>query len=147
MKHSSLDELQRVAAIHKDRPAETPMSRSDRLARWGELLDKQPHRILSTFPGTEYQTVEARDVMRDDNSPIAVAFADPVLRADGMRDDSYGEAKRFFEISDWQLHDILCYCHHGSTMKAETAARRVRAAAATRPPGGVLSRMRQALVG
>jgi hypothetical protein len=81
MKHSSLDELQRVAAIHADRPAETPMPRNDRLARWAELLERQPHRVLSTFPGTEYQTVEARDVMRDDDSPISVAFADPVLRA------------------------------------------------------------------
>jgi hypothetical protein len=147
MKHSTLDELQRVAAVHTDRPAKPPMTRSDRLARWAELLEKQPYRILSTFPGTEYQTVEARDVMRDSDSPIAVAFSDPILRTEGMRDDTYGEAKRFFEISDWQLHDILCYCHFGSTMTAETAAKRVRAAAAAKTPGGLLGRVRQAIGG
>jgi hypothetical protein len=64
-----------------------------------------------------------------------------------MRNDSYGEAKRFFEISDWQLHDILCYCHYGSTMTAETAAKRVRAAAAAKAPGGLLNRVRQAIGG
>jgi hypothetical protein len=146
MKHNSLDELQRVAVVHAE-PANEPMSRSDRLARWAELLERQPHRLLSTFPGTEYQTVEARDVMRGDESPISVAFADPLLRGEGMRDDTYGEAKRFFEISDWQLHDILCYCHYGSTMTAETAARRVRAAITTRTPGGIFNRVRQAISG
>jgi len=146
MKHTSLDELQRVALVHTD-PAQEPMTRGDRLARWAELLEKRPRRVLSTFPGTEYQTVEARDAMRGDDSPISVAFADPVLRGEGMRDDTYGEAKRFFEISDWQLHDILCYCHYGSTMTADTAAKRVRAAATPKTPGGLFNRVRQVISG
>src|SRR3546814_6196482 len=69
---------------------------------------------------------ETREAIRVANSPISVAFDDPVLRADGMTDDSYGEAKRFFGISDQQLHAIVCYCHFCSTMSAESAALRVR---------------------
>jgi hypothetical protein len=49
--------------------------------------------------------------MRGDGSPISVAFEDPVLRAAGLENDNYGEAKRFFELTDGQLHEIICYCH------------------------------------
>jgi hypothetical protein len=50
----------------------------------------------------------ARAAMRSDSSPISVAFADPVLRAAGLENDSYGEAKRFFKLTDRQLHKIIC---------------------------------------
>jgi hypothetical protein len=89
----------------------------------------------------------ARDDMRADDSPISVAFADPVLRAAGLKNDTYGEGKRFFEITDWQLHDILCFCHFGATMTAETAAWGVRAANAGRSGPGLFLRMRQAITG
>ena len=55
-----------------------------------------------------------------------MAFADPVLRLQGMQSDTYGEAKRFFELSDRALHNIVCYCHVGATMQAGRAARYVR---------------------
>lgn len=64
--------------------------------------------------------------MRDDDSPLAVAFEDTILRAQGLRDDTYGEAKRFFELTDWQLHEIVCHCHVGATIRARWAASRVR---------------------
>ena len=66
--------------------------------------------------------------MRSSGSPLWVAFEDPVLRAEGLTSDTYGEAKRFFELTDRQLHNIVCYCHHGVTMTAETTARHVWAA-------------------
>jgi hypothetical protein len=147
MKHNTLDALQRVAQVRPEQSRTAPMTRSERLERWAELLERQPRRLLATFPGTEYQTAERRDVMRGDDSPISVAFGDPILRSEGMRDDTYGEAKRFFEVSDWQLHDILCYCHYGASMTAETAARGVRAAIHSRNAAGLLSRVRQAISG
>jgi hypothetical protein len=103
------------------------MTRRERLERWAELLSREPTRRLSTLAGTEYQPTVTRDGMRSLGSPISVAFGDPVLRVEGLTDDTYGEAKRFFELSDWQLHDIVCYCHHNASMTAEAAARRVRA--------------------
>ena len=53
---------------------------------------------------------------RGDDTPLSIAFADPVLRAEGLADDSYGAAKRFFGLSDGQLHYVVCSCHCGATM-------------------------------
>ncbi|MDZ4226342.1 MAG: hypothetical protein U1C66_02540 [Patescibacteria group bacterium] len=123
------------------------MTRKQKLERWAELLDVKTGQRLNTLHGTEYQMGLTREDMRADNSPISVAFKDPVLRTAGLRDDTYGEAKRFFELTDWQLHDILCYCHFGSTMTAETAARGVRAANTGKPGPGLFLRMQQAIRG
>jgi hypothetical protein len=84
--------------------------------------------------------------MRGDSSPISVAFEDPVLRATGLESDSYGEAKRFFELSDRQLHEIICYCHFGRTVNAATAARHIRAAITGRQPS-MFARLHGAFVG
>lgn len=126
MEHKTLDQVGRVAEVRVDR-ARTPLTRDERLIRWAELLERQPERRLNTLLETEYQAWETREAIRVANSPISVAFDDPVLRADGMKDDCYGEAKRFFGISDQQLHSIVCYCHFGTTMSAEAAALRIRA--------------------
>ena len=42
-----------------------------------------------------------------------------------------GDAIGFFGVSELELHNILCFCHYGETMSAETAAARVRAMAAS----------------
>lgn len=128
MKHQTRDQLQTLAEI-QPQPQAT-MTRNERLERWAELLERDPQRRLSTLSGTEHQLAGSRARMRNANSPITVAFADRELRAAGMRDDTYGEAKRFFEIGDWQLHDIVCHCHFGETMNAASAAREVRMAMA-----------------
>jgi hypothetical protein len=147
MKHRTAEELRRVAEVYRERPRDVVMSRGERLARWAEILEQQPGRHLSTLHGTEYRMGAARDDMRADNSPISVAFSDAILRAEGLKNDTYGEAKRFFGVSDWQLHDILCYCHYGVTMAAAAAARGVRAAIAGDPNPGVFARMRHMIVG
>ena len=134
MKHQTLEQLQVVAEVDQAHLYQA-MSRSERLERWAELLEQNPDRRLSTLHQTEYQPVRARAAMRGDGSPISVAFEDPVLRATGLENDSYGEAKRFFELSDRQLHQIICYCHFGRTVNAATAARHIRAAIAGRKPG------------
>jgi hypothetical protein len=35
-------------------------------------------------------------------------------------------AKRFFELTDRQLHRIICYCQFGATVSAATAAHHLR---------------------
>lgn len=132
MRHQTLDQLHAVAEVQLDltetglRPTE--MTRTQRLERWAELLEQQPGRILAALEGTEHRPPPDRDVMRGDGSPISVAFDDPTLRAEGLEGDNYGEAKRFFELNDHQLHEIVCYCHVGATMHAGRAAQCVRAA-------------------
>jgi len=145
MKHQSLEQLKAIAEVNPDdlRPA---LTRRERLLRWAELLERQRDRRLATLHGTEYQPPEKRAEMRSADSPITVAFQDPILRVDGLKDDTYGEAKRYFELSDWQLHEIVCYCHLGETMSAASAAKRVRAAGNARQ-GGMFARLREAISG
>ncbi|TIS85729.1 hypothetical protein [Mesorhizobium sp.] len=125
MKHQTLDQLQTIAEVE---PLATYpiMTRQQRIERWAELLEQHPTRCLGALRGTEHLYAEAREHARSEGSPLTVAFEDPVLRAMGLKDDTYGEAKRFFELSDWQLHRIVCHCHVGATMQASWAAARVR---------------------
>ncbi|UXN66290.1 hypothetical protein N8E89_24270 (plasmid) [Phyllobacterium sp. A18/5-2] len=125
MKHFAIDQLQTVAGIERETP---PLSRNRRIERWAELLESIPDQRLATLQQTENLPPEARERIRVDGSPISVAFADPVLRAAGLQGDSYGEAKRFFQLTDYQLHRALCYCHFGGTVSAATAAHYVRKA-------------------
>lgn len=145
MKHHAIDELQIVAEVKQDFPRRA-LTRSERLERWAELLERNPQRRLSTLHETEYQPARVRATMRGDGTPISVAFEDPVLRAAGLENDSYGEAKRFFELSDEQLHKVICYCHFGATVSASTAARHIRAMLVEKQPG-LFARLRQIFIG
>ena len=145
MKHQAIEQLQGVAEVKQDLPRRT-LSRKERLERWAELLERDPHRRLSTLHETEYQPARVRAAMRGDGSPISVAFEDPVFRTAGMETDSYGEARRFFELSDEQLHKVICYCHFGATVSASTAARHIRAMLVEKQPG-LFARLRQMFVG
>jgi hypothetical protein len=83
--------------------------------------------------------------MRSDNTVITVAFEDPRLRKEGLLGDTYGDAKRFFGLSDRQLHFVVCYCHSGLSMSAGTAARRLEAFIPKSRGPGLFRRAIQAL--
>ncbi|MDG4886719.1 MULTISPECIES: hypothetical protein [unclassified Mesorhizobium] len=123
MKHQTLDQLHAVADINPLVPLTT---RTEKIERWAELLERNPLRCLAALTGTEYLYPGMREEARAAGSPLTVAFEDPLLRASGLQSDTYGEAKRFFELSDWQLHEVVCSCHAGATMQASWAAGRVR---------------------
>ncbi|TIR45890.1 MAG: hypothetical protein E5X28_14020, partial [Mesorhizobium sp.] len=123
MKHQTLDQLHAVADINPLVPLTT---RTEKIERWAELLERNPLRCLAALTGTEYLYPGMREEARAAGSPLTVAFEDPLLRASGLQSDTYGEAKRFFELSDWQLHEVVCSCHTGATMQASWAAGRVR---------------------
>ena len=139
MKHQTLEQLQVVAEVDQGYSRQT-MSRTERLERWAQLLEWNPERRLSTLHQTEYQPDDVRAIMRGDDTAISIAFHDHVLRGSGLKNDSYGEAKRFFELTDGQLHEVICYCHFGATVSAATAAHHVRGVLAGRQPG-MLARM------
>jgi hypothetical protein len=140
MKHQTLEELNEVAEVEASFPA---MTRRQRLEHWAMLLERNPERCLAAFPGTEYMTLNVRDKAQSLGSALSIAFADPMLCAQGLENDTYGEAKRFFELKDWQLHAIVCHCHVGGTMKAGWAAVQVRSAINTE--GELFSRLREAI--
>lgn len=130
MKYIPAEEIERtgVAALA------IPETRAERLLRWAEALDRMGGARLHTLWRTEHAAQCLRGSMRSDGSPLSVAFADPVLRIAGLKDDSYAEARRFFQLTDYELHWIVCYCHFGETMSAEAAGRQVRAMAIAGPP-------------
>jgi hypothetical protein len=51
---------------------------------------------------------------------------DPVLRSAGLTNDTFGEVARFFGLSHWQFHEVVCDCHFGETVASEAVAARVR---------------------
>ncbi len=128
MKLKTLEELKQVADVRPPHERDR-MSKQKRLERWAEVLELAPQRYLRSLYETEYTSRRRRYALREDNSPLTVAFQDPVLRAEGLQSDGYGDAITFFELSDDDLHYIVCSCHHGRTMTPKEVARRVSAAA------------------
>jgi hypothetical protein len=135
MEYKTLRELAARADVRLD-PAfmSRPMAKHERLERWAMLLARDPERQLASVEEIEYGTVRQQQAKRADDSALSVAFADPVLREQGLESDRVGDAARFFELSHWELHQLVCSCHYGRTMAAGTAAVRVRALARRAEP-------------
>ena len=129
MEHKTLDQIRKVADILPTWLSPHPLSKSERLERWAEALEREGARRLKTLFEIESAPPAERAAIRADESPLAVAFNDPRLRAEGLSDDTVGAAVAFFGIEEMELHDILCSCHHGATMAADAVAARVRGAA------------------
>ncbi|KSV71070.1 hypothetical protein N183_28200 [Sinorhizobium sp. Sb3] len=143
MQHQTRERLQEIADVHANME-HRELTRSERLARWIELLEETPDRCLNTLSETEYQPTAVRDSMRSEDSPLTVAFEDAVLRANGLRDDTYGETKRFFGLSDLEMHQLVCSCHSGDTVRADAVAECVRAVA--EPSPGLLAMLLNAMM-
>jgi hypothetical protein len=101
------------------------LSRHERLMRWADAL--QSHgQSLNALREIEYLSPEERRAYRDANTPLTVAYKDPVLREAGLGDDSLGSAMDFFEMTDEDAHRLLCDCHYMGTMTGTTLANRIR---------------------
>jgi hypothetical protein len=122
MEHRTSAELKGFAAVI--RPEK--LSRKELLERWASALEKRQGARLRTLREIEYKLVKEQLALREENSPLTVAFEDPVLRSAGLTSDTFGEVARFFGLSHWQLHDVVCNCHFGETVAAEVVAARVR---------------------
>ena len=133
MEHKSLDKIREVAEILPNWLNPRPLSKSERLACWAEALEREGGRQLNTLFQIEHAPAARRAALRADDSLLTVAFNDPRLRAEGLAGDTVGDAVAFFGISERQMHDIVCFCHHGPTIAANTAAAQIRAAATLRP--------------
>jgi hypothetical protein len=146
MERVTLDQLSTRASISPNLPEAGFLSRQQRLQRWSELLAREPDRLLNTFPQTEYMDAQVRDSMRCADSALTVAFEDPVLREAGLTDDSYGTGKKFFELSDRHMHWILCYCHHGMSVRAGALVSVLRSILPRTPQFSLFGRMKQVII-
>ena len=78
MKYQSSEQIALEADVHSG----TGMSRRERLERWAEVLERRPERQCA-IEGTEFGTRPEREAKRADNSPLTVAFEDPIPRVEG----------------------------------------------------------------
>ena len=122
MEYKAIDQLRQVADVLAERE---PLTRTARLERWAEILEREPARLRS-LGEIEFKAPEERRVLRVNGSPLTVAFSDPVLRADGLPSDMLGDATTYFGLSDRQVHRLLCSCMNGSSIAGDVAARRIR---------------------
>lgn len=125
MEHKRVVDLQAIADV-KPIEAAPPMSREERLERWIAVLEANPKRRLRSLYEIEYLSPNERQNCRTENSPLTVAYEDPVLRAQGLKSDRVGDCLEFFELTERQVHHAFCSCHVGSRFDANQAAERIR---------------------
>jgi len=123
MKHQKREELGGVAEIVSFEPK--PMTRRERLQRWAEVLDRNPGKI-NALTRIVYLPLSERLDARADNSPLEIAFRDPVLRGDGLESDRLGDVMRYFELSNRDAHRLFCDCHYYGSMTGAGLANRLR---------------------
>jgi hypothetical protein len=131
MKKIALDRLATVAAVTDAGPL--PTTRTQRLRRWRDVLRQQGERPLRPLLHLEFRDPDDRAQCRADNSPLALALADPVLRAAGLDGDTVGQAEAFFGLNARQTHYLLCDCHYVGAMGAGRVARRIDVLAHANP--------------
>lgn len=129
MKYERVDELVSKADIFSSQNEVKKLTRRERIERWATLLEQHRDKLVP-FMRTEYLTYEARKALRADNSPLALAFSDPILREDGLSSDALGEGIAYFGLSEQTAHRLLCDCHYSGSMTGKQVASRLRSAAA-----------------
>lgn len=131
MEHQPLRHLRDIADVE---PGPVLLEgRRARLERWAEILEREPTRLFATLEEIEFVPRRMRAAIRADNSPIAYAYADPVLRASGLSGDTFGDARSFFELGTGEAHHLLCSCVNGRSVTGFATARRLRRLATRRP--------------
>ena len=124
MEYKPVEQLRTLADLHVAAPA--CLTRRERLERWADVLERDPQARLRSLGEIEFYPRQERPLMRADDSPLTVAYADPVLRAAGLRTDTLGDAMLFFDLSERQAHRLLCSCMNGWSISAERAAGQIR---------------------
>src|SRR5215207_9565299 len=98
MEHKPLIELEAIAEV-KIAEGAPAMGRDERLERWISVLEGNSVRQLRSLFEFEYLPPDKRRACRADNSPLTVAFEDPVLRREGLKSDSLGDVFNFTETT------------------------------------------------
>jgi hypothetical protein len=146
MEYKPLEEIRNTATVVSVPPS--PQQRRERrrarLERLAAVLERHDGAI-NLFSRLEYLSASERSLLRVDNSPLAIAYRDPVLRAQGLAGDRMGEAVEFFDLSAREVHHLLCDCHVAGPITSRMTAARVRAIAQRRTFGEIWAGIRSAL--
>lgn len=98
------------------------MNKREKLLRLAKLVRAADHNLV-IFNGIEYADATRLQQLYHPASAFALASADPVFRDAGLQSDRVGDAKRFFELSNDELHAFSCDC--GGYISNEQMARRI----------------------
>ena len=77
MEHRTSAELRGFAEVINPQK----LTRKELLERWALALEKRRGVRLRTLRETEYSPAKEQSALRQENSPLTVAFEDPVLRS------------------------------------------------------------------
>jgi hypothetical protein len=119
MKHRTIEQIAKVARLAQPNDADDArwwVIRRRRLERLARLLDDHQGPLLLFSDMECYSKVE-RLALRQDASPLTVAFKDSQFRSQGLTGDSIGDAMRFFHLSMTEAHQLLCYCGYAETRR------------------------------
>ena len=125
MEHKPLVELQAIADVQSSE-TQTPLTHGQRLERWIALLQADPGRKLRSLHEIEHLSAACRRECRAENSPLTVAYEDPILRLAGLKQRPCRRLHRVFEMTDKQMHHAFCSCHVGASLTGQEAAERLR---------------------
>ncbi len=131
MEHRPLDQLRDCANIVEleTRVAKSPRElRRERLERLASVMaaHQGPVTLLTRI---EYLPEQERLPLRIDNSPLEIAYRDPLLRAQGLAGDRLADGMTFFELSPAEAHYLLCDCHYTGMITGDMIAARARTVA------------------
>jgi hypothetical protein len=128
MEHKTLDEIAKVAHVLNQTRDDGRARRRQRLEKLAAILDdhRGPIRLLSRI---EYLPRDRCLALRQDESPLTIAYQDQSFRQQGLNGDQLGHAMAFFGLSLREAHEIFCDCHYTGMITPEKVARRVRSLA------------------
>ena len=131
MEHRSLDKLEGRANVVELEAHITQSPRELRRARLKRLakLLAQHNGPVTLFSRIEYLAEHERAALRVDNSPLEIAYRDPLFRAQGLASDRLGDGVVFFDLSPGEAHCLLCDCHYTGLVTGGMLAERSRAIA------------------
>ena len=108
-----------------------PMTKGDKLRRLAQLVRAYTCQDIYIFHRLEYYTPFDRAGLHHPHSAFSIAAADPTLQEAGLQNGTVGEAQRFFELSNEDLHEFSCNC--GGHISTAAMADRIEAIAARAP--------------
>lgn len=111
--------------LEKARPSIRQTIRQQRLERLAEILDEHDDSV-QLLSRMEYTPVRQRADLREDHSPLWLAFQDAGFREEGLASDRLGDIMSFFKLSDREAHHLLCYCHYSSAVTSKMVAKHAR---------------------
>ena len=122
MEHRTSAELKGLAdVIHPQK-----LSKKELLERWALALEQRKGARLRTLKRDRIQTSEGTVGSATRELPADRSLRGPGAAVGWSHERYIRRSPRFFGLSHWQLHEVVCNCHFGETVASEAVAARVR---------------------